>query len=122
MRLVKYAAAFAMLALVALFLTACGGDSTQAASTQAGDSITILQTDLEAQPMGEGQQCIDRLSKVVDTDYLVEHDVAVEDEGTAAFAIENAIVKVCDEGPPDQIVHASAHEVVHMVEDELAGG
>jgi hypothetical protein len=85
------------------------------------DTITILQTDIEAQPMGEGQACVEKLTKLITVDYLTEHDVPVEDEASADIQIQNAIVNVCEVGPPDQIVHETAHEVVHSVEEELAG-
>jgi hypothetical protein len=110
-----------LLGVAAVALTSCGGDSTASKTVADTDTITILQTDIEAQPMGEGQACIEKLTKLVTVDYLSGHDVPVEDEASAAIPIQNAIVNVCEIGPPDQIVHEAAHEVVHSVEDELAG-
>jgi hypothetical protein len=69
--------------------------------------------------MGSGQACITRLTRIVDVDYLREHDVDVENESAANAAITNAIAAVCAEGPPDMIGHEAAHEVVHAVEAAL---
>ena len=107
--------------VAAVSLTSCGGDSTAGETVADTDTITILQTDIEAQPMGEGQACIEKLTKLVTVDYLADHDVPVEDEASAAIPLQNAIVNVCEVGPSDQIVHEAAHEIVHSVEDELAG-
>ena len=107
--------------LCALAVAACSGDSTASGTGADTDTVTVLQTDIEAQPMGEGQTCIEKLTKLVTVDYLVEHDLPVQDEASVAIPIQNAIVNVCGVGPPDQIVHEAAHEVVHAVEDELAG-
>jgi hypothetical protein len=50
--------------------------------------------------MGSGQACITRLTRIVDVDYLREHDVEVDNESAANAAITNAIAAVCAEGPP----------------------
>jgi hypothetical protein len=107
--------------VAAVALTSCSGDSTGSGTVADTDTITILQTDVEARPMGEGQACIEKLTKLVTVDYLTEHDVPVEDEASAAIPIQNAIVNVCEVGPPAKIIHEAAHEVVHAVGDELAG-
>jgi ABC-type glycerol-3-phosphate transport system substrate-binding protein len=112
--------ACALLGLAACALAACGGDSASGTEAQAVDTdIAIVTTDLESLPMGSGQACIARLTKIVDVDYVRAHEVAVEDESAANAAIASAIVAVCAEGPPDQISHQAAHEVVHAVEDAL---
>ena len=74
--------------LAAGALVGCGGGS--ASGTQGVDTdISVVTTDLESLPMGSGQACITRLTKIVDVDYLREHP------------------------------HEAAHEVVHAVEDVL---
>jgi hypothetical protein len=75
-------------------LTSCGGGST-AGGTVADTDISIEMTDIESLSVGTVQQCIDRLTKVVNVDYIKEHDVKVDDESSAVFAIENAISEVC---------------------------
>lgn len=108
-----------MVAVVAV--TSCGGGST-AGGTVADTDISIETTDIESLPVGTEQQCIERLTKVVDVDYIKEHDVEVEDESSAIFAIENAISEVCADIDPEKGVHAAAHDVVHLVGDRLADG
>jgi hypothetical protein len=81
-------------------LTSCGGDSTASGTVADTDTITILQTDIEAQPMGEGQACIEKLTKLVTADYLAEHDLPVEDEASAAIPIQNAIVNSAKSARP----------------------
>jgi hypothetical protein len=101
-------------------LAGCGGDSMSGTQTQGVDTdISIVTTDLESLPIGSGQVCSTRLKRIVDVDYLREHDVEVENESAASVAITNAIAAVCAEGPPDMIAHEAAHEVVHVVEDAL---
>jgi hypothetical protein len=108
-----------MVAIVAL--TSCGGDST-AGGTNADTDISIETTDIEAHSVGTEQQCIERLTKVVDVDYIKEHDVKVDDESSATFAIENAISEACADIDSETGVHEAAHEVVHVVEGKLANG
>jgi hypothetical protein len=108
-----------MVAVVALI--SCGGDST-AGGTVADTDISIETTDIESLAVGSEQQCIERLTKVVDVGYIKEHDVKVDDESSATFAIENAISEVCAGIDSEKGVHAAAHDVVHMVEDKLADG
>jgi hypothetical protein len=82
-------------------LAGCGGDSVSGTPTQGVDTdISIVTTDLESLPMGSGQACITRLTRIVDVDYLREHDVEVDNESAANAAITNAIAAVCAEGPP----------------------
>jgi sporulation protein YlmC with PRC-barrel domain len=102
-------------------LTSCGGEST-ANGTVADTDISIETTDIESLSVGTEQQCIERLTRVVDVDYIKEHDVEVDDESSATFAIENAISEVCADIDSEKRVHAAAHDVVHMVGDELANG
>jgi hypothetical protein len=112
--------ACALLGLTVCALGGCGGESASTTGTQAVDTdIAIVTTDLESLPMGSGQACITRLTKIVDVDYVREHEVDVEDENAANAAIASGIATVCAEGPPDQISHEAAHEVVHAVEDAL---
>ena len=112
--------ACALLGLVACALAACGGDSASGTEAQAVDTdIAIVTTDLESLPMGSGQACVARLTKIVDVDYVRAHEVDVEDESAANAAIAIGIAAVCAKGPPDQISHEAAHEVVHAVEDDL---
>jgi sporulation protein YlmC with PRC-barrel domain len=106
-----------MVAVVAL--TSCGGDST-ASGTVADTDISIETTDIESLSVGTEKQCLERLTKVVDVDYIKEHDVNVDDASSAIFAIENAISEVCADIDSEKGVHAAAHDVVHMVEDKLA--
>jgi hypothetical protein len=109
----------AAIALLCLVLGACGENSPQGVAA----SPTILNTtDPETVPMGKGQECIDRLTKIVDSDYLAEHDLTVPNDDFTRSAIASAISTVCKKGPPDQTAHEGAHEVVHAVEHELAGG
>ena len=108
-----------MVAVVAL--TSCGGDST-AGGTVADTDISIETTDIESLSVGTEQQCLERLTKVVDVDYIKEHDVNVDDASSAIFAIENAISEVCADIDSEKGVHAAAHDVVHMVGDKLADG
>ena len=116
----KTAITAALLGLISLTFGACGGDSTQAGSTQPVDTgISIVTTDLESLPIGEGQQCVDLLSKIVDPDYIEEHGIEVKDRATAELAIENAITKVCDGGPPEQNAHEASHQVIDLVVTEL---
>jgi hypothetical protein len=110
------AVAFACLAAGAL--AGCGGGS--ASGTQGVDTdISVVTTDLESLPMGSGQACITRLTKIVNVDYLREHEVVVQDEAAANAAITSAIAATCAEGPADLGSHEAAHEVVHAVEDIL---
>jgi hypothetical protein len=102
-------------------LSSCGGDST-ASGTFADTDISIETTDIESLSVGTEQQCIERLTKVVDVKYLRQHELTFEDGPSVAFAIENAISEVCADIDSDEGVHEAAHEVVHMVEDALAGG
>jgi sporulation protein YlmC with PRC-barrel domain len=102
-------------------LTSCGGGST-AGGTVADTDISIETTDIESLSVGTEQQCIDRLTKVVNVDYIKEHDVKVDDESSAVFAIENAISEVCADIDSEKGVHAAAHDVVDMVGDKLGEG
>jgi hypothetical protein len=106
------------LALVALAL-GLAGCQTSPEERAADTDISIQTTDIESLSVGTEQQCVERLTKVVDVDYLREHDVVVEDEGSARFAIENAISDVCADADLEQEVHEAAHEVVHEVEERL---
>jgi ABC-type glycerol-3-phosphate transport system substrate-binding protein len=108
-----------LVALVAL--TSCGGDST-ASGTVADTDISIQTTDIESLSVGTEQQCIERLTRVVDVAYIKEHDVEVDDESSATFAVENAISEVCADIDSGKAVHAAAHDVVHRVGDKLADG
>jgi hypothetical protein len=105
----------AVVAFLALTLAACGENSTQAVDTD----ISIETTDLESVAMGEGQACVDRLSDLVNVEYLAEHDVTVADDAATAAAIKVGISEVCAQGPPDLTVHGAAHRVVHIVEEEV---
>jgi hypothetical protein len=112
--------ACALLGLAACALGGCGGESAPSTGTQAVDTdIAIVTTDLESLPMGSGQACIARLTRIVDADYVRAHEVDIEDENATNAAIATGIAAVCAEGPPDQISHEAAHEVVHAVEDAL---
>jgi hypothetical protein len=55
----------------------------------------------------------------VTVDYLRAHEVIVDDESSAAFAIENAISDVCADADPETEVHEAAHEVIHEVVEAL---
>jgi hypothetical protein len=112
--------AVALVGLAACALAGCGGSSSGTQTQGVDTDISIVTTDLESLPMGSGQACVMRLTKIVDVDYLREHEVAVEDEAAATSAITNAIAVVCAEGPPDMFAHEAAHEVVHAVEDALS--
>jgi sporulation protein YlmC with PRC-barrel domain len=87
-------------------LTSCGGGST-AGGTVADTDISIETTDIESLSVGTVQQCIDRLTKVVNVDYIKEHD---------------AISEVCADIDSEKGVHAAAHDVVHLVGDKLGEG
>ena len=50
-----------------------------------------MTTDIESMHVGTEQQCIERLTQVVDVDYLREHDLTVKDEASATLEITNAI-------------------------------
>jgi hypothetical protein len=105
------------LAGVVLVLCAC---QTSPEERRAADTdISIQTTDIESLSVGTETQCVERLTKVVDADYLREHDVEATDQASAAFAIENAIADVCAEAEPDSEVHEAAHEIVHAVEERL---
>ena len=109
-----------LLGLAACALAACGGESASGTQTQAVDTdIAIVTTDLESLPMGSGQACVARLTKIVDVGYVRAHEVVVEDESAANAAIATGIAAVCAKGPPDQVSHEAAHEVVHAVEHAL---
>jgi hypothetical protein len=108
----------AALALFALALAA-SGCQTSPEQPAADTDITILTTDLEAQPMGEGQDCVALLSKIVDPGYVEEHGIDVQDRTTAELAIENAITRVCEGGPPEQSAHEASHQVIDLVAAEL---
>jgi len=108
-----------MVAVVSL--TSCGGDSP-AGGTVADTDISIETTDIESLFVGTEQQCVERLTQVVDLDYIKEHDVKVDDESSAILAIENAISEVCADIDSGKAVHAAAHDVVHRVGDKLADG
>jgi hypothetical protein len=101
-----------------LALAACGRRTSEG-GTVVDTDISIETTDVESLSVGTEQQCIERLATVVDAAYLAEHEVQVEDEPSAAFAIENAIMDVCSSVDSDEKVHEAAHAVVHMVEDRL---
>jgi hypothetical protein len=78
---VRKGLAVALVGLAACVLAGCGGSSASGTQTQGVDTdISVVTTDLESLPMGSGQVCITRLTKIVDVDYLREHEVAVEDE------------------------------------------
>jgi sporulation protein YlmC with PRC-barrel domain len=99
----------------------CSGDSP-ASGTVADTDINIETTDIESLSVGSEQRCVERLTKVVDVDYIKEHDVKVDDESSAILAIENVISEVCAEIDSEKGVHAAAHDVVHMVETKVADG
>jgi hypothetical protein len=105
--------------LVGLALAASACQASPGEQSAADTDISVQTTDFESLPVGRQTQCIERLTKAVDTDYVREHDVEVTDETSAAFAIENAIVDVCGQVDPDSGVHEAAHEVVHEVEERL---
>ena len=107
-----------LLLLVAFTLSACGGDST-AGGTVVDTDISIQTTDIESLSVGTEQQCIERLTKVVDVDYLQAHDVIVDDEPSAEVATEKAIAKICADADPETEVHEAAHVVIHAVVEEL---
>jgi hypothetical protein len=106
--------------LLVAFALAAGACETSSDEHGAADTdITIQTTDIESLSLGSETQCVERLTAVVDADYLREHEVEVSDEASAAFAIENAIADVCGQADPDSEVHEAAHEVVHEVEERL---
>lgn len=106
---------FLVLLAFVLAASACETSPQEAADTD----ISIQTTDIESLSVGTEMQCVERLTKVIDADYLREHDVKVTDEASAAFAIENAITDVCGQAGPDSEVHEAAHEVVREVEERL---
>lgn len=108
---------FLLLVALALVDSACQASAEEQAPTDT--DISIQTTDIESLSVGTETQCVERLTKVVDADYLREHDVKVTDEASAAFAIENAIADVCEQAEPESEVHEAAHEVVHEVEERL---
>jgi hypothetical protein len=107
------------LALVGLALVASACQTSPEEQGAVDTDISIQTTDIESLSVGTEMQCVERLTKVVDADYLREHDVRVTDDASAAFAIENGIADVCEEADPDSEVHEAAHEVVHEVEERL---
>ena len=107
------------LALAGLALSASACQTSPQEQGAADTDISIQTTDIESLSVGTEMQCVERLTKVVDADYLREHDVRVTEEASAAFAIENAITDVCGQADPDSEVHEAAHEVVHEVEERL---
>jgi hypothetical protein len=108
---------FPLLAGLAMGLCAC---QTPPEDERAADTdISIQTTDIESLSVGAEAQCVERLTAVVDPDYLRKHEVEVTDEASATFAIENAIADVCGQADPDSEVHEAAHEVVHEVEERL---
>ena len=109
--------AFFLLVGLTMAVSAC---QTSPEDQSAADTdISIQTTDIESLPVGTEAQCVERLTAVVDADYLREHDVEVVEEASASFAVENAIDDVCGHAEPDSEVHEAAHEVVHEVEERL---
>ena len=105
--------------LAGLVLVLCACQTSPEEPGAADTDISVQTTDIESLSVGTETQCVERLTKVVDADYLREHDVEVTDEASAAFALENAIGDVCAEAEPDSEVHEAAHVVVHEVEERL---
>ena len=109
--------AFALLVGLTMAVSAC--QTSPEDQGTADTDISIQTTDIESLPVGSGAQCVERLTAVVDADYLREHELEVVDEASVAFAIENAIDDVCAQADPDSEVHEAAHGVVHEVEERL---
>jgi hypothetical protein len=109
----------AVFALTLLALALCGCQTTPEEPAAVDTDIAIQTTDIESLPVGTEQQCIERLTKVVDVDYLRAHDVIVDDPPSAEIAIEEAISKVCADADPETEVHEAAHEVIHEVAEAL---
>jgi hypothetical protein len=107
------------LLLVGLTTTVCACQTSPEDQGAADTDISIQTTDTESLSVGTETQCVERLTAVIDPDYLREHEVEVADEASAAFAIENAIADVCGQADPDSEVHEAAHAVVHEVEERL---
>jgi hypothetical protein len=105
--------------LIGLAIAVCACQTSPEEQDAVDTDISIQTTDVESLPVGTEAQCLERLTKVVDPDYLREHEVEVTDEQSAAFAIENAIADVCGRADPDSEMHEAAHEVVHEVEERL---
>ena len=100
-------------------MAVCACQTSPEDQSAADTDISIQTTDIESLSVGTGAQCMERLTSVVDRDYLREHEVEITDEASATFAIENAIADVCRQADPDSEVHEAAHAVVHEVEERL---
>jgi hypothetical protein len=105
--------------IAGLTMAACACQTSPEDQGTADTDISIQTTDVESLPVGTEAQCVERLTAVVDPDYLRAHEVEVVDEASATFAIENAIDEVCGQADPNSEVHEVAHEVVHEVEERL---
>jgi hypothetical protein len=105
--------------LIGLTMAVCACQTSPEDPGAADTDISIQTTDIESLSVGTQAQCVERLTAVVDADYLREHEVEVADEASAIFAIENAIDDVCGQADPDSEVHEAAHQVVHEVEERL---
>jgi hypothetical protein len=103
-----------------LSLTAACGEEGPTGGVDT--DITILTTDLDSRRIGDGGQCRELLTTVVDVAYLREHGVDVAEEDVAIIAIHHAVADACADGPPERPVHETAHEVVRDVEERLTGG
>ena len=108
-----------LLVFAGLTMAVCACQTSPEEQGAADTDISIETTDIESLSVGSEGQCVERLTAVVDPDYLREHDVEITDEASASFAIENAIADVCGRADPDSEVHEAAHEAVHEVEERL---
>lgn len=109
----------AVFGLALITLAVCGCQTSPEEPAAVDTDISIQTTDIESLPVGTAQQCIERLTKVVDVNYLRAHEVIVDDEPSAEIAIENAISDVCANADPQTEVHEAAHEIIHEVVEAL---
>jgi hypothetical protein len=107
------------LLIVGLTTAVCACQASPEEEGAADTAISIQTTDVESLSLGGEALCVERLTKVVDADYLRRHEIEIVDEGSATLAVEDAIEDVCARADAHETVHEAAHEVVHEVEERL---
>jgi hypothetical protein len=95
--------AVAFLIAFACGLGACGG---------GGDTT--------ASAMGSGDDCRNRLSSVLTSDYLLQHGLAIGNRQVASTQAAQAVDSVCRKGPPTLSVSKGAERVVRLINRRFA--
>jgi hypothetical protein len=100
--------ALALCLCLPLALGGCGGGDDDNSSTQA-DTI------------GSGATCTERLREVVTVDYLRKSGLGISNPQVAEQELSRAIAEVCQRGPATMSITEGARKVVLVINQRFVG-